>query len=679
MCSRVFYLSDKKVSIPLDKGTFLCYTVGNYGRKRVIYMPKVIFQIEGAAEVTVDCGVGSNLLELARRANVAIDAPCSGNGSCGKCRVKLVSGELDSLRTRHISDEEYEAGWRLSCCSKVTGDCTVFVPDIASAYQSRMKTADLSSPKEIAIFEACQSQLQESGIAFENGFRALVLRMDEPTLDDTMPDNERLTRAIQAETGADTVEIPYPVMVKLASTLRENGFRVCVKGELRMDVFRCMELCPPDDTVIAGCAIDIGTTTVTMVLTDLATGKILAKGSSGNGQIRYGADVINRIIEQGKPGGKKKLQDAIIKETLSPIIVNLCKAAGVNARSILRLSVGANTTMNHLFVGVDAESVRMEPYIPSFFGWEGLTAGDVRLPANPLAQVLIAPNIGSYVGGDITAGTLAAGIWDKDEMSLFIDLGTNGELVFGNRDFLMSCACSAGPAFEGGDISCGMRATDGAIEACVIDKDTMEPTLTVVGDGNQLPVGICGSGIIDIISELFRCGIINAKGLFVRQGERVKHDEHGMGRYVIARAEESETQREISINEVDIDNFVRAKAAIFSAIATLLASVDMPVEAIDRVYVAGGIGSGINMKNAVNIGMFPDVDLEKFTYIGNSSLAGAYAMVQSDPAHEKLAEVAANMTYLELSTHPGYMDSFVAACFLPHTDSSLFPHSRQEL
>ena len=264
-------------------------------------------------------------------------------------------------------------------------------------------------------------------------------------------------------------------------------------------------------------------------------------------------------------------------------------------------------------------------------------------------------------------------------MSLFIDLGTNGELVFGNRDFLMSCACSAGPAFEGGDISCGMRATDGAIEACVIDKDTMEPTLTVVGDGDQLPVGICGSGIIDIISELFRCGIINAKGLFVRQGERVKHDEHGMGRYVIARAEESETQREISINEVDIDNFIRAKAAIFSAIATLLASVDMPVEAIDRVYVAGGIGSGINMKNAVNIGMFPDVDLEKFTYIGNSSLAGAYAMVQSDPAHEKLAEVAANMTYLELSTHPGYMDSFVAACFLPHTDSSLFPHSRQEL
>ena len=640
---------------------------------------KVTFQIEGATPVTIECNAGDTLLDLARRANVAIDAPCSGNGSCGKCRVKLVEGEVESLKSRHITDEEYEAGWRLSCCSKVVGDCTVFVPDIASAYQSRMKTADLSSPKEIAIFEDCQNQLKESGIRFTNNYRSVVLTMAEPTLDDTMPDNERLTWAIEEATGAEHVEIPFAVMVKLASTLREHNFNVCVKGELRGDTFQCMEICGPEDTAVVGCAIDIGTTTVTMVLTDLETGKLLAKGSSGNGQIRYGADVINRIIEQGRSGGRKKLQDAIIKETLTPIIANLCKTAKLSARSILRLSVGANTTMNHLFVGVDAESVRMEPYIPSFFSWEGLLAGDLKLPAKPLAPVIIAPNIGSYVGGDITAGTLASGIWDKDEMSLFIDLGTNGEIVFGNRDFLMSCACSAGPAFEGGDISCGMRATDGAVEACVIDKVTMEPTLSIIGDEEQKCVGICGSGIIDLISELFRCGIVNAKGLFIREGKRVKHDTHGMGRYVVAFPEESETGREISLNEVDIDNFIRAKGAIFSAIDTLLQSVDMTVDMIDKVYVAGGIGSGINMKNAVNIGMFPDVELEKFRYIGNSSLTGAYAMVISDEATAKTSEVAANMTYLELSTYPGYMDSFVAACFLPHTDARLFPNSIQEM
>ena len=640
---------------------------------------KVTFQIQGGTPVEIECNAGDNLLELARRANVAIDAPCSGNGSCGKCRVQLLSGELESIPSRHITPEEYEAGWRLSCSCKVAGDCTVLVPDIASAYQSRMKTADLSSPEEVAIFQETQEQLKESGIVFENPFLSLELTMEEPTLEDTMPDNERLTRAIQEQLEVDTVEIPFCVMEKLASTLRREQFHVRVKGEKQGNTFRCMEITGYQDSVIAGCAIDIGTTTVTMVLVDLESGKILAKGSSGNGQIRYGADVINRIIQQAKPGGRKSLQDAIIKETLNPIIANLCRSAGISARSILRLCVGANTTMNHLFVGVDAEPVRMEPYIPSFFSWEGLKAGDLKLPANPLAPVIIAPNIGSYVGGDITAGTLATGLWDSDEMSLFIDLGTNGEIVFGNRDFMMSCACSAGPAFEGGDISCGMRATDGAIEACVLDKDTMNPTLTIVGDAEQKPVGICGSGIIDIISELFRCGIINAKGLFVREGSRVQRDEHGMGRFVLATSEESETGREISINEVDIDNFIRAKGAIFSAIHTLLEAVDMDSSMIDRVYVAGGIGSGINMKNSVNIGMLPDVELEKFRYIGNSSLSGAYAMVMSDAAVEKCQQLATNMTYLELSTHPGYMDNFVAACFLPHTDARMFPNSRQEV
>ena len=641
-------------------------------------MPKITFQIEAGTPVVMEANVGDNLLELARRGNVAIDAPCSGNGSCGKCRVQLLDGELDTIPSRHISEEDFKNGWRLSCNCKVAGDCTVLVPDIASAYKSRMKTADLSSPEEVAIFETAQRELKESGIVFENPFRAVTLAMSAPSEDDTMPDIERLTWAIQDALGVERVNVPFAVMVKLATVLREFDFHVTVKGRLDGSTFHCMEICGPDDQILVGCAIDIGTTTVTMVLVDLENGKILAKGSSGNGQIRYGADVINRIIQQSKPGGKENLRKAIVDETLSPIIRNLCRSAKCTPESILRLSVGANTTMNHLLVGVDADPVRMDPYIPSFFGWEGLLARDLKLPTNPLAPVVIAPNIGSYVGGDITAGTLASLIWDKDEMSLFIDLGTNGEIVFGNRDFLMSCACSAGPAFEGGDISCGMRATDGAVEACVIDKITMEPTLTIVGAAGQKCVGICGSGIIDIISELFRCGIINAKGLFVRDGKRVLRDAHGSGRYVLAFPEETETGREVSINEVDIDNFIRAKGAIFSAIDTLLQSVDMPVEAIDHVYVAGGIGSGINMKNAVNIGMLPDVELEKFSYIGNSSLTGAYAMVLSDQAIEKCAEVGANMTYLELSTYPGYMDSFVAACFLPHTDARLFPNSIQE-
>jgi len=512
-----------------------------------------------------------------------------------------------------------------------------------------------------------------AGLEFGTALVAVEISMAEPTGDDTMPDIERLTWALQEATGAEQVVVPYSVMVKMAEFLRGQNWHIAVKGEKKDNIFTVYKLCKPEDKTLVGCAIDIGTTTVSGVLTDLTTGEIIAKGSSGNGQIRYGADVINRIIQSARPGGKKALQDAIVKETLVPLLAKLCQQAGIGADQILRLCIGANTTMNHLLVGVDADPVRMDPYIPSFFAWGDLTAKDIGLPANPLAKVIIAPNIGSYVGGDITAGALATMMWNSEEMTLFIDLGTNGEIVFGNQDFLMSCACSAGPAFEGGDISCGMRATDGAVEAVVIDKESMEPTLTIVGDAGQKCVGICGSGIIDIIAELFRCEIINARGLFVREGKRVARDEHGMGRYILATPEESETGREVSINEVDIDNFIRAKGAIYSGIDTLLQSVDMTAECIEKVVVAGGIGSGINMKNAIRIGMLPDVELERYHYIGNSSLTGAYAMVMSDEATEKCHQVGGNMTYLELSTYPGYMDSFVAACFLPHTDASLFP------
>ena len=643
-------------------------------------MYQVIFTFEnGAAPVTATAAPGETLLETARAANVAIDAPCSGNGSCGKCRVKLLEGSVEGLQTSHITDEDYAAGWRLSCASKVTSDVTVLVPDIASAYQSRMKTADLSTGEEIAIFTRLEEDLKAAGVAFSNDFVETEVAMEAPTLEDTMPDTERLTLALQDALGCQEVRLSYPAVHKLAAVLRQSGFRVTAAGTLHDGVMQVMDLRPFDaPQPMCGLAIDIGTTTVSAVLMDLKTGKLLAKGSGGNGQIRYGADVINRIVEQGRPGGVERLQKAIVEETLQPLTRALCRSAGVEAERILRCCVASNTTMNHLLLGVDADPVRMEPYIPTFFRWDGLKAGDIRLIANPDARVVLAPNIGSYVGGDITAGTLTSRIWDKDEFSLFIDLGTNGEIVFGNRDFMMSCACSAGPAFEGGDISCGMRATDGAVEAVTIDRETLEPVLSIVGKPGQKPVGICGSGIIDVIAELYRTSAISAKGHFVRENRRILRDEHGMGRYVLAFGSESDTGREIAITEVDIECFIRAKGAIFSAIHIMLSSLDMDVSVLEHIYVAGGIGSGINMDNAVRIGMFPDVDRELFAYIGNSSLAGAYALTLSTAAEEKVQQLASNMTYLELSTEPRYMEEFVAACFLPHTNRELFPSSVQE-
>lgn len=643
-------------------------------------MFKVTFSFEDGSVVEAYANAGDNLLEVARGANVAIDAPCSGNGACGKCRVQLKSGELESKKTLHISDEEYQAGWRLSCCSKISADVNVLVPDIASAYKSRMKVADLSSKEEIAIFENAKSDIQLAGIELKNSLEVVDVLMDVPSLDDTMPDNERLTRALRKYLNINRVRIPYVVLKKLPDVLRENNFAVkCVIRATSDDMYVYDIFGKDEDVVIGGLAIDIGTTTVSAVLINMENGEILAKSSAGNGQIRFGADVINRIVESQKPGGQKKLQDAVIKETINPMIHEMCKSAKFPKDHIYRMCVASNTTMNHLFAGINADPLRTEPYIPAFFKTNSLFASDVGVDINKDAHIIMAPNIGSYVGGDITAGTLVSQIWNRPEFSLFIDLGTNGELVFGNSDFMMSCACSAGPAFEGGDISCGMRATDGAIEACTIDKETMEPTYKIVGDPGTKPVGLCGSGIIDVISELYICGIINPKGKFIREGKRIKHDKYGMGSYILAFEEEAGSVKDVEITEVDIDNFIRAKGAIFSAIRTMLTSLDFDVSMIDDVYVAGGIGSGINMQNAVNIGMFPDIPIEKFHYIGNSSLTGAYLMLLSTPAEKKTYELASNMTYMELSTVPIYMDEFVGACFIPHTDTSMFPTVMEEI
>lgn len=637
-------------------------------------MYTVTFKFENGDRVAAYAVPGENLLEVAQKTNVAIDAPCGGNGACGKCKVKLVGGELESPKTHHITDEEYAQGWRLSCVSKVTADVEVLVPDIASAYRSRMKVADLDSAEELHIFEKTKADVMEAGIEFKNDLEVMIVAMEAPSLDNTMPDNERLIWALKDAGSASDVSITYIALKKLAETLRKSSFEVQCVIQRVGDKIEVLDVIPAGEAAkVCGLAVDIGTTSVAALIIDMQNGEILAKASTGNAQIRYGADVINRIIEQQKDGGRKKLQDAIVEETLNPLIGEMCRSAKISPKQVYRMCVAGNTTMSHLLLGVDADPVRMEPFIPTFFETDSLVAQDLGLNIYPRARIIMAPNIGSYVGGDITAGTLASTIWNSEEMSLFIDLGTNGELVFGNAEFMMSCACSAGPAFEGGDISCGMRATDGAIEACEIDRETMVPTFKIVGDAGQKPVGICGSGIIDIISELFRCGIISPKGKFIREGERIRHDEYGMGSYVLAFKEEAASVKDIELTEVDIDNFIRAKGAIFSAIRVMLQSLDFDVSMIDRVLVAGGIGSGINMKNAVSIGMFPDIELEKFLYIGNSSLSGAYTMLYSVSAEEKVAEVAHNMTYLELSNEPTYMDEFVACCFLPHTDAGLFP------
>jgi uncharacterized 2Fe-2S/4Fe-4S cluster protein (DUF4445 family) len=680
---------------------------------------KVVFKIEGGKEISAYTFPGEALLDAARRVNVAMDVPCGGNGTCGKCRIRLEAGRTDAAEddrgqigggpSRFITAEEYAEGYRMACAVRALSDVTVYISSGALAYQNRIKVSGKGAVKERQIFDDLRKKLDAMDLNGDLGLDVTELSLTHPEIGEAMADRERLIRGLSSALNVPEADfaISLYALRKLPQDLRETDFNVeCVirkeHGGKRhiLNVYprSYLEAPPPappggglpgsaaaKPPRIAALAIDIGTTTVSMLLVDLETGNVISSGSAGNGQIRYGADVITRIIESGRAGGMERLREAITDECTEPLIHRLCEAAGISANRIYRVAVAANTTMTHLFLGIPPKHLRLEPYVPAFFEIRTIRGKDIEMGVNPEAEVLIAPSIGSYVGGDITAGVFSSMIFKKETPSLFIDLGTNGELVFGNSEYLFSCACSAGPAFEGGDISCGMRATDGAIEACRLDSDTMEPVITVVGaeaeaeagilsgqKNPQKPAGLCGSGLIDLIGELFRCKIINAKGKFIREGRRIKHDEYGVGRYVAAFTEDTGNGREVALTETDIDNFIRAKGAIFSAIRTMLAAVDYPIDALEDVYVAGGIGSGINMRQAIRIGIFPNLPLGKFHYIGNSSLLGAYAMINSRRATEMVTEIGRGITYLELSSHPGYMDEFVAACFLPHTDANLF-------
>ena len=470
------------------------------------------FKVEGAQDLTVPVVSGESILDGAKKANLPIDAPCSGNGTCGKCKVKLLTGEVESKETRHITPEEYGIGYRLACSSNINSDITVFVPASVLAYQNHMKVTDLSTSREQGIFAAWQEELQGMDFWGDHGLTLIPVQLEAPTLEDPMADRERLLWALaeQIGTGA-SIRFSLHALRKLPQLLRSADFS-CT-GVLRQEpdqTYTLLDLFSgnegkPAFPVLAGLAIDIGTTSVSSLLVNLATGEALAVGSAGNGQIRYGADVISRIIESTRPGGLERLHKAVTDACIGPLIKQICHTAGLPPEGIYRVVVAANTTMTHLFLGVPPEHLRLEPYVPAFFATGTLRGADLGLGVHPDAAVEIAPSIGSYVGGDITAGAFSSMIFKKESLSLLIDLGTNGELVFGNGEFLMACACSAGPAFEGGDISCGMRATDGAIEACSIDQNTLEPTLKIIGSAGQKPLGLCGSGLIDTMGELLRC------------------------------------------------------------------------------------------------------------------------------------------------------------------------------
>jgi uncharacterized 2Fe-2S/4Fe-4S cluster protein (DUF4445 family) len=487
--------------------------------------------------------------------------------------------------------------------------------------------------------------------------------MEAPTIQDNISDLERIKRAL-ADIGVDGIRFSHDFVLSMSQSLRSANWKVSLAYTDDLEAFA---LSPAECMNEYGIAIDIGTTTVVVYLINCLDGSLVDVGLTYNSQMRHGDDVITRIIHATEGGAISELRTAVIDD-INDMLLTILEKNSISREAVVAAVISGNTTMAQLFWGLDPSSIREEPYIPAINMYPEWRAGTARIRINPQAPVYTLPSVGSYVGGDIVSGVLASGMHRNPEIALFMDIGTNGEIAVGNNEWLITAACSMGPCFEGSGIRHGMRATEGAIESIKIDPATFEPKLGVIGE--TTPVGICGSGMIDAISELFMAGVIDQRGKFARDlgTERIRIDDEGP-EFVLYRGE----FRDILLTEADVENVIRAKAALYAGISVLLKDMGLSLDILDRIYVAGGFGNYLNVEKAIMIGMLPDLPEEKFSFIGNTSIAGAYLCLLSGKMRQEANEIAGKMTYMELSVSRGFMDEYMSALFLPHTEMGLFP------
>ncbi len=621
---------------------------------------------------------GENLLKAAMDADVHVNASCGGSGSCGKCRVVVEEGEVEREPNPKLTESEIAQGYALACQARVLTDLQVRIPIESRIGDKRIFERKEPVPAHGYLLSAADWEKRLPHWELNPSTRKIHLVLPPPTLDDNVSDAERVKRGLAMEAGLRDVVIDYPVLQRLPNMLRQSDWDITVTVLDSGEELRAVRIEQGDTTERqSAIAIDVGTTTISAELIDLRTGEVTARASDYNAQVAFGEDVITRIIYATRGTGLAKLQSVVVG-TIWNLIKTLVEQAGIEYCNITHLVVAGNTTMTHLLLGLNPKYIREEPYIPSatFFPW--IKCSDIGLRIAAGVYLYAIPCVASYVGGDIVAGMLASGIFNTDKLTLYIDIGTNGEMVLGNREWMLSCSCSAGPAFEGGGVKHGMRATRGAIEQVRINPGNYEPMIITVG--NRKPIGICGSGLIDALSEMFMTGIINEKGKINTDlpTDRVRATEGG-AEYVLVRAEDSATRRDIVITEVDIDNLMRAKAAVYAGVAIRLSAVDMGVSMIAELLSAGAFGRYLEVDKAVNIGLLPDIGFEKMKFVGNGSLLGAHLSALSKDMLEKANEIARQMTYLELSMNPAFMEHYLSALFFPHTNLDAFPSVKKKL
>lgn len=499
-----------------------------------------------------------------------------------------------------------------------------------------------------------------------------TISLTPPSLQDNTADTDRLLNALKARLNTDALHIDLDLIKKLPYILRESNYTVCCIVFKDRHRWVLVDVTAANDArVIAGLAIDLGTTRVALRLFDLRNGRTINESAFDNPQESIGPDILARIHFAAQQEGLEKL-NALIIDRLNAAILSLCKDIQLGPQNLYMLSVAGNTTMTHLFMGLDPRWIIREPYIPAVNTPGTLKAQTLGLQVHPRARVLVFPNVASYFGGDLIAGILFSEIYQNDETAILVDVGTNAEVVLGNKNWLMACAGAAGPALEGGVTRMGMTAGPGVIDKIEINPDSHEFRIHTIEA--LAPKGICGSGVIDLAAQLFLAGMIDVRGRFVPAicGSRLKEID-GMLHLVVVPADQAATKADLTISQADVDSLIRSKAAMYTILETITASVGISFDKLDTFYVAGTFGSFIHPGSAISIGMLPDLPLERYKPMGNSCLGGAALALISDKYLDEIDEIRNRITYMELNVNQEFMNRFSAAKFLPHTDPTRFP------
>jgi len=618
---------------------------------------------------------GANLLEAVIEAGVRLTAACGGQGVCGTCKVLVEKGTVQSAKTDKLSDEEYKRGLRQACQSEITADLSVYIP-----VESRLETTVLTRERKGVEAIAQQLEAVATGWRFSPPLSKYFIELPPPTLQDNVSDLSRVLRGLKQRYKLRNMTVDFEVLSKLPQILRDGDWKVTVTtlltavqaGAVEKRRPRLINVEPGDTRDrYYSLAFDIGTTTVCGQLLDLDRGKAIAESIAYNGQISYGADVITRIAYCQKENGLQKLQQAVVT-TINKVIKQLVSQSHINIEDVGHMIVAGNTTMMQILLGLDPKYIRLSPYTPVATYIPPVKAHSLGINVGQHVYLFSFPLVASYVGGDIISGIVASGVHQRDKLTFYIDIGTNGEIVVGNSDWMVTAACSAGPAFEGGGVKHGMVATNGAIQEVDITLSNLEPTLGTIG--GEKPKGICGSGLINTIAALLESGGISQNGKFNTglPTKRIREGTDGY-EYVLAWAPETQIGQDIVITEADIDNLIRAKAAIFGGCQTLVKSVGLTCHDVEQVIIAGAFGSHLDIEKAIAIGLLPELPLDRFIFIGNGSLMGARFTSFSTDILDDARRVAKVMTNLELSENAAFMNNYVAALFLPHTNADEFP------